>query len=68
MCRVVTNALREGVACWTVRMLPAPGRSRWWPSWMVLRAVYPMLDQACRGYGSQLELPNALEVVVPVPV
>lgn len=68
LCRVVAVALREGAACWTVRMLPAPGGQRWWPSRMVLRSVYPVLDQACRGYGSHLQLPNALEAVVPVPV
>lgn len=68
LCRVVAVALREGMSCWTVRMLPAPDGSRWWLSRLVLRAVYPVLDQACRGYGSQLQLPNALEVVVPVPV
>ena len=35
---------------------------------MVVRAVRPVPAQACWGYGSQLQLPNALEDVVPVPL
>ncbi len=72
LCRVVAVALREGVSCWTVRMVPEPRQSQWWLprlfSKLVLRAVYPALDIACRGYGSELQLPNAMEVAVSVPV
>ena len=70
LCSVLAGALREGAACWTVRMVPFPGPGRWWgwPSRAILGGVYPMLDRSCRGYGSQLQLPNALEVSVPVPV